>query len=756
VKKLLLAVVVLMLWTAGHAAQSRPQDLALQDARRSAAVGNLKDAVAQFKTIIATYPDDRSTKAAALLGLGDAYRRLGDAESQKIYALLAAEYADQREVAALARARLAPGESGTEPHRRVWTVPVDADLSSRVSFDGRYVAYVDWSTAGKGDLFLHAFGGGADRRLTRTDNKENTTWKRYAGHAAISRDGRSVAYAWVDDESEQYELRIVPLTGTAAPQPKARVALRQPSWIDPYDWTPDGKWIAAMWKTEGSAIRIGMVSTADGSLRELKAIDRPCACAMRPMLSPNGRYLAYDIPGKDTKARDVYVIDVVTAVEYPAVVYTGHDALIGWSPDGHALIISSDRMRPGTDSLWSAPFAEGKTGQAKLIRSEPGPFSGSGVTESGAVFYCRCEPAGGSDIKIATFDFTTGMFLAPPIDAVQQFVGTNSQPFWSPNGQSFLYRSIRPNQDPMIAIQDLATGEVRELRPHQVTLGDPRWAPDGKSIAVLARDFNDAFGYRRLDVATGAITPIITYPRGISIGPVEPGTSWSRDGSKVFFRRYILNGDPEGLYVEVDVATGQERVIVRRRAARDTLFLQLSPDHRTLYYLRPIEESGLAALVARDMTSGAERELIRRDRLGNFNISPDGRWLGVGLAPSATDPAHVLLVPTAGGDPIDLHRGAANQTTGATNLLSMGPGIWAPDSQSLILRLNGAGANDQPEFWWVPLDKRAPRKLVEFNGLNPAGLRLHPDGHRILFGAKPVGLDAPKPTEFWVLEGLIK
>jgi len=87
----------------------------------------------------------------------------------------------------------------------------------------------------------------------------------------------------------------------------------------------------------------------------------------------------------------------------------------------------------------------------------------------------------------------------------------------------------------------------------------------------------------------------------------------------------------------------------------------------------------------------------------------------------------------------------------------MGPGVWARDSQSLIVRFNNAAdANVGPELWWVPLDNRPPRKLVEFDGLNPAGLRVHPDGRRILFGAKPATPEPSRPTEFWVIEGAVK
>jgi len=56
----------------------------------------------------------------------------------------------------------------------------------------------------------------------------------------------------------------------------------------------------------------------------------------------------------------------------------------------------------------------------------------------------------------------------------------------------------------------------------------------------------------------------------------------------------------------------------------------------------------------------------------------------------------------------------------------------------------------------VPLDGRPAHALTEFAGLLPKGLFLHPDGTRILFGATPATTEPSKPTEFWVLENVIR
>jgi Tol biopolymer transport system component len=732
-------------------AQSRPQDVELQAAIRAATLGgDLSAAIQQFKALVAKYPADRVVAAKALVELADCYRRLGDAEAQRVYQRILTEYRDQPEAVAVARARLAPSESEADPNRRVWTVPIDGNVAGPVSYDGRHVAYVDWSDAGKGDLFVHAFGAGADRRVTQSGNVKDTTWKRFAEQAAFSRDGVKLAYSWVDLDKNREELRIVGLAGTAALQSSMLVGLDTPSWIDPYDWSRDGQWIAAMWKMKDGPREIGLVSTKDGSLHSLKTIDRPCACDLNLSLSPDGKYLAFDLPGVDTRARDIFVLDTAPAAadrrEVPAVVYRGHDALVGWAPDGQSLIFTSDRSQPGTSGLWTMPFAGGRPGTAKLLRSELGPFVARGVTATGAIYFCRCEPQSGSDIKMASFDFETGQFLSPPADAVQQFVGTNSQPFWSPDGKSFVYRSLRPNQDPILAIQDVASGDVRELRPKLASLIDPRWAPDGRSIAVMGRDFQARFGFYRIDVATGSASPMMIIDRGqlSALGP----EMWPGDGRKFYYRHRI--GDTIG-FVELDVASGAVKTLYSETRP-GTLPATVSPDGRTAYYRRWVSGEGSTeqfAIVARDLAQGTDREILRGPNLnlGHQSLSPDGRYLSTITGGPPDSPVVVSVVPVAGGDAREVMRAQGEEALNA--------GVWAPDGRSLFVRtpVSDTAASD---FWWVPLDGRATRQLTEFAGLKTQGLRLHPDGHRILVGAAPVTTEAPKPTEFWVLENVIK
>ena len=344
----------------------------------------------------------------------------------------------------------------------------------------------------------------------------------------------------------------------------------------------------------------------------------------------------------------------------------------------------------------------------------------------------------------------SGQFLSPPADAVQEFVGTNFQPFWSPDGKSFVYRSERSKQDPLLVIQDTASGDVRELRARLSQFMSPRWSPDGQSMAVMGRDFNNRFGWYHVDAQTGRSSPIIIYPPGSSLREISPETSWSPAGDTLFFLRQVRG--VEFLFVGVNAPSGDEHVYLRL-PGQDTLPAGLSQDQRTLFYQRPASSatSNDIALVSRDLASGSEHELLRRPHLGMRNdmtrLPPDGRSIAVVVDRSTESPAMVLVVPTAGGPAREVFR------TDEADALAVA--LWAPDSRSLIVRT--PASTDKPSnFWWVPLDGRPAHALTEFAGLLPKGLFLHPDGKRILFGAAPAIKEPAMPTELWVWEGLVK
>ena len=177
--------------------------------------GDLKAAIKQYGEIVSKHKNDRVVTAMALVHMAECYRKMGDAESSKLYERVVREYADQKEAVAMARARLGGSSSAVyaKGDRAVWTGP-KVDLFGRVSPDGRFLTFTDWSAGAA--ISLHDLRTGSDRPLTKARFGPSG----YIGGAqfsTISRDSKQVAYEWYN-EKNQVEIRVVPVEGSGMPE----------------------------------------------------------------------------------------------------------------------------------------------------------------------------------------------------------------------------------------------------------------------------------------------------------------------------------------------------------------------------------------------------------------------------------------------------------------------------------------------------------------------------------------------------------
>jgi hypothetical protein len=103
---------------AGAQGQDRPE-LQLKTAIYKETVeGDLHGAIALYKQIVSNASVPRPIAAAALLGLGGCYEKVGQQDARKVYERLVAEYSDQAQEAAAARQRLAALTAGAPARAR--------------------------------------------------------------------------------------------------------------------------------------------------------------------------------------------------------------------------------------------------------------------------------------------------------------------------------------------------------------------------------------------------------------------------------------------------------------------------------------------------------------------------------------------------------------------------------------------------------------------------------------------------------------
>lgn len=693
---------------AGQKGGGSAKELYQQAAHEEDALGNLEAAIKLYQRAVAA-SSDRALAARAQLRIGACYEKLGKGEASKAYETVLRDYAEQTDLVAQARARLAAlgdANPGTRTSgltaRQVWAGP-DVDLMGSVSSDGRYLSFVDWEN---GDLAIRNLATGENRRLTN-----NRSWDSSTGFplfSKISPDGKQIAYDWLNrDSGWTGEMRLIGVDGVGG-----RVLYKNPEV--PYLWTgawsPSGEHIVAGLTRGDGTNQLALVSPADGSARVLKTADWRVPQNMA--FSPDGRYILYDFPPReDTPERDIYMLAVDGSREIRLAEHPAHDTVLGWTPDGRHVLFASDRT--GTNDAWIISLADGKPqGPPELVKKDLGRVFPLGFTRSGSYYYGVAT--GMVDVYTASLDLQTGKVLSPPARVAERFIGTNFSPDWSPDGRSLVYVSGRgrfPNdaQSRILCIASLETSQRRDLPLKLTYIGRPHWLSDGRTVLIKAQGQKQQVGLYLVDTQTGGVALIFN--------DKLLGQALSRDGKTVFYTRSAP--DPEN-------------------ASRQ-----------------------IGQLLARNLESSAEKELFRQisappigDGIVNeLAVSPDGRSLAFTTLKSGESKA-VMVVPTEGGPARVVYRVPKN-----------GPAIpnfsglaWTPDGRELLFVVGRGeqaivGIPGERDLWAIPANGGEPRRL----GLSMPGLRevrVDATGKRIAFTAGGPG-NPGGPGEVWALDNLL-
>jgi len=450
---------------------------------------------------------DHKLAAQALIRLAQCHEKLGNAEARKIYERVIRDYGDQKEAVTVARAKLAESVSAREHGmvaRQIWSGP-GVHFTSSLGPDGRSWATLDTAT---GDLAIRDLVTGTTKRLLLKTNW--TESGEYCAWPLLSPDQKRIVYSWFSTEAPpHFELRIV----DAEPGAKPRTLVRNPEfgYYEPAAWARDGRSVLVVVGNQERADRLVWISLADGSMKPLKSLDwrQPG----RPSPSPDGEFLAYDsLVNQGSLDREIRIIAADGSGETVAVPAPGVNASPIWTPDGTRLVFTSNRS--GTVGLWSIAVRDGKAvGVAQLAKPDIGDIMPRGFTKSGSFYYMQRRDD--VDVFSQELDRATGKLRGTPVRLADSYLGHNSNPVWSPDGESVAYFSSRgPSLGTVLVIRSLKTKQERTFPVTFEFPGLPMWSPDGQRIIVGAQDRQWHVCLYGIDLKTGEVQEVLNTALG--------------------------------------------------------------------------------------------------------------------------------------------------------------------------------------------------------------------------------------------------
>jgi len=613
-----------------------PQQNASEEKQLEAAVhreqvlGDVNGAIEQYKTLAQS--GNRTVAAQALVRLGHCYEKLGEAQAKEArvaYGRVVRDFADQTEMAAQARARLAAlGGGGGGGGLVTRQVLADAsDVNGVLTADGKYIRRLEWAG---GDVSQFELASGQTSRITNKGPRVERVY--FVEGWAFSRDGKQIAYdMYTTDHAPQ--LRIRDLDGSNLR------ALYSEGVAQPFDWSPDASSILALRPVSGSGYgannQLVLISTSDGSVRVLRDVAAAWYMLTRARFSPDGRFIAFSLVGEGRPAHgDVYVM---TADGRNEVVVAGHpaeDELLDWTPDGSRLLFRSDRS--GTWDIWAVRVAGGQPqGEPDLLKKDFGRYSKVlGMAPDGALYYRTVTPSG--RLYLGEIDLETGKVLVPPAPVTTRYNGAPSRITWSPDGKRLLYVSLGSamgNGNNNLTIRSAETGEERFLSTSLRNVWDIHWAPDSRSLLAWGMTVagNALF---EVDAETGDLTKLAE-------GRWAP--KMSRDGKTMV---YNVPGGARRRNLETGEDSAVENPAVRG-------IEDLSPDGRDVVFS---DDDGPIKIASLD--GGEPRELFRGPLWYVPRWTSDGRYIvAQGLDTKTgwyTATSEIWRIPVQGGTPLRL------------------------------------------------------------------------------------------------------
>jgi Tol biopolymer transport system component len=465
------------------------------------------------------------------------------------------------------------------------------EMEPSFSPDGKQITFT-WNGPGGDnyDIYVKLLDTAPPLRLTSQPGEERSPcW---------SPDGRHIAF--IRYAEHENSIALVPALGGPERVLRSVSPPGVPSLGHFLSWTPDGKSLAFSERVSPLApFQIYLLSVETLEIRRVTSPPAGTRGDRFPAVSPSGDTLAFT-RRSNNDTDDIYLAPVSGGE--PTRLTSDNSVINGlvWTPDGRALIYSSNRA--GARHIWKVA-ASGGTPEL-VPAGEENPTNPAIARQGRLLAYTSTR----SDTNIWRMEVqgTKGASVnSPPLKLISS-TRSDDSPQYSPDGKKIVFSSARTGALELWACDADGSNPVRLTSFGGPHVGTPRWSADGRQIAFDST----AEGHRDIYVVglSGG------KPRRLTVEPsTDARPSWSRDGRFVYF-----GSDRSGEWQVWRVsAEGGQAAQVTKKGGREAFE---SPDGRFVYYSKE-NVSGLWRMPAE---GGEEVQVLDQVRQGFWAVWAQG------------------------------------------------------------------------------------------------------------------------------------
>ena len=434
--------------------------------------------------------------------------------------------------------------------------------------DGRQIAFAwDGGPARQPGIYTQPVVGGAAVRISHSPGEDF--------YPVWSQDGAQIAFVRRVGKGPGLAVMIAPATGAGPARSIATISENE-GFAYPVAWHPEGDSLLVRNLDPHGRISILRQPLAGGPATQVTA-GSPETWDNGPTPSPSGKLLAF-VRAANTNRTDVCVQKTAAAAAEAQCFASSPDVPKGlaWAEGEGRIFIGRSR------SLSRLDLASGTE-----TKVSDGPFVYLAGDRLGKRFAYSAVHRDHNIWRIPTDK-------APVPEKWISSSDEDSEPAYSPDGQSILFRSERSGAlECWISRADgSAARQVTRLRGRRID--SPRWSPNGRQIAFWGNGPDDRFLRIYVADANGGDIRAVTPDDWPATYPV-----WSADGKALLF----VGGKPSGIW-SVPAQGNGAAVPLASTAWLDAF---LSPDGQSIYFTKGYETPGIWRM---PISGAREPELI--------------------------------------------------------------------------------------------------------------------------------------------------